>query len=43
LPFILTAQRFSLMNRWIRLCAGFVSIAFGLFLGWEIAAELGWL
>jgi ABC-type nickel/cobalt efflux system permease component RcnA len=43
LPFILTAQRFSLMNRWIRLCAGFVSIAFGLFLGWEIAAELDWL
>ena len=43
LPFILTAQRFSMMNRWIRLCAGFASIAFGLFLGWDIAAALGWL
>jgi ABC-type nickel/cobalt efflux system permease component RcnA len=43
LPFILTAQRFSVMNRWIRLVAGFASVGFGLFLGWEIASELGWL
>ena len=43
LPFILTAQRFSLMNRWIRLVAGFASIGFGLFLGWEIATGLGWI
>lgn len=43
LPFILTAQRFSLMNRWIRVVAGFTSICFGLLLGWEIASELGWI
>jgi len=43
LPFILTAQRFSLMNRWIRVVAGFASIGFGLFLGWEIATGLGWI
>jgi sulfite exporter TauE/SafE len=43
LPFILTAQRFSLMNRWIRVVAGFASIGFGLFLGWEIASGLGWI
>ena len=43
LPFILTAQRFSLMNRWIRLIAGFASVGFGFFLGWEIASESGWL
>ena len=43
LPFILTAQRFSLMNRWIRVIAGVASVGFGLFLGWEIASELGWI
>ncbi|MBM4298249.1 MAG: urease accessory protein UreH [Deltaproteobacteria bacterium] len=43
LPFILTAQRFSLMNRWIRLVAGIASVGFGLILGWEIASESGWL
>jgi ABC-type nickel/cobalt efflux system permease component RcnA len=42
LPFILTAQRFSLMNRWIRVIAGVASVGFGLVLGWEIASELGW-
>ena len=42
LPFILTAQRFSAMNRWIRVVAGFTSVAFGLLLGWEIGAEQHW-
>jgi high-affinity nickel-transport protein len=41
LPFVLTAQRFSAMNRTIRVIAGLASIAFGLFLGWEIGADLG--
>ncbi len=41
LPFILTAQRFSLMNRWIRVIAGVASVGFGLFLGWEIGSETG--
>lgn len=36
LPFILTARRFSVLNRWIRVVAGVASICFGLFLGWEI-------
>ncbi len=40
LPFILTAQRFTLMNRWIRMIAGVASVCFGLFLGWEIGSEL---
>ncbi len=40
LPFILTAQRFTLMNRWIRVIAGSASLCFGLFLGWEISTEL---
>jgi len=43
LPFILTAQRFSLMNRWIRVIAGIASIGFGLFLGGKIVGELGWI
>jgi ABC-type nickel/cobalt efflux system permease component RcnA len=43
LPFILTAQRFTLMNRWIRVIAGVASITFGLFLGWEISSALGFL
>jgi sulfite exporter TauE/SafE len=42
LPFILTAQRFSLMNRWIRVIAGFASIGFGLILSWEIGSEQHW-
>jgi ABC-type nickel/cobalt efflux system permease component RcnA len=42
LPFILTAQRFSLMNRWIRVIAGFASVGFGLLLGWEISTEHHW-
>lgn len=36
LPFVFTAQRFNLLNRWIRVIAGGASVAFGLFLGWEI-------
>ncbi|HEY2988302.1 MAG TPA: urease accessory protein UreH [Candidatus Binatia bacterium] len=36
LPFILTAQRFTALNHWIRLAAGLASAAFGLYLGWEI-------
>jgi sulfite exporter TauE/SafE len=36
LPFILTAQRFSRLNRWIRVVAAVASIAFGVYLGWEI-------
>ena len=43
LPFILTAQRFTLMNRWIRVVAGIASVGFGLFWGWEISAELGFI
>ncbi|MBI2357524.1 MAG: urease accessory protein UreH [Deltaproteobacteria bacterium] len=38
-PFVLTAQRFSLFNRWIRVVAGAASIAFGLILGWEILSS----
>ena len=40
LPFILTARRFTLLNRWIRLAAGAASILFGIYLGWEIGSEL---
>jgi sulfite exporter TauE/SafE len=31
LPFILTAQRFTVMNRWIRVVAGVASVTFGIF------------
>jgi sulfite exporter TauE/SafE len=41
LPFILTAQRFSVMNRWIRVFAGVASVTFGIYLGWEIGSQLG--
>ena len=41
LPFILTAQRFSVMNRWIRVVAGVASVTFGIYLGWEIGSQLG--
>jgi len=41
LPFILTARRFALLNRWIRISAGIASVVFGLFLGWEIGFEQG--
>jgi cytochrome c biogenesis protein CcdA len=41
LPFVLTAQRFNVLNRWIRVVAAVASIAFGLFLGWEIGFEQG--
>jgi ABC-type nickel/cobalt efflux system permease component RcnA len=40
LPFILTAQRFTLMNRWIRVFAGIASVSFGIYLAWEIGSEL---
>jgi ABC-type nickel/cobalt efflux system permease component RcnA len=43
LPFVLTARRFSAMNRSIRVVAGLASIGFGLLLGWEISAEIGLL
>lgn len=36
LPFVLTANRFALMNEWIKVLAGVSSIAFGIFLGWHI-------
>jgi len=39
IPFIFTAKRFTLLNRWMRIVAGAASIAFGLLLGWEIARE----
>jgi sulfite exporter TauE/SafE len=41
LPFVLTAQRFTAMNRSIRLVAGLASVVFGAFLAWEIGGELG--
>jgi sulfite exporter TauE/SafE len=40
LPFILTAQRFTLLNRWIRVFAGVASVTFGIYLAWEIGFEL---
>jgi len=39
LPFILTARRFTLLNRWIRVVAGIASVGFGLMLGWEIGQQ----
>jgi len=41
LPFILSAQRFTVLNRWMRVLAGVASIAFGFFLGWEIGNDQG--
>ena len=41
LPFIFTAQRFTVLNRWIRLVAGLASAAFGFFLGWDIGFNDG--
>ncbi len=41
LPFIVTARRFTLLNGWIRVVAGVASVAFGLFLGWEIGFQQG--
>jgi ABC-type nickel/cobalt efflux system permease component RcnA len=41
LPFVLTAQRFTAVNRTIRVIAGLASVLFGIWLGWEISAELG--
>ena len=39
IPFIFTAKRFTLLNRWMRIVAGAASIAFGLLLGWGIGRE----
>jgi ABC-type nickel/cobalt efflux system permease component RcnA len=39
LPFILTARRFTLLNRWIKVVAGMASVGFGLMLGWEIGQQ----
>lgn len=41
LPFILTARRFTALNLWIRVVAGAASVAFGVFLGWEIGFQQG--
>ena len=41
LPFILTARRFTLLNRWIKVVAGTASVGFGLILGWEIGFQQG--
>jgi sulfite exporter TauE/SafE len=41
LPFVLTAQRFTALNRSIRIIAGVASVLFGIVLGWEISSELG--
>ena len=39
LPFVLTAYRFTLLNRWIRVVAGIASVGFGVLLGWEISQQ----
>lgn len=41
IPFILTARRFTMLNRWIRITAGTASVIFGIWLGWEIGSEIG--
>ena len=41
LPFVLTAQRFTAVNRSIRVGAGLASVLFGILLAWEISAEFG--
>lgn len=41
IPFILTARRFTLVNRWMRVLAGVASVAFGLFLAWELGFNEG--
>lgn len=41
LPFILTAQRFSRLNRWIRVVAAIASVVFGLYLGWDLGFNEG--
>jgi ABC-type nickel/cobalt efflux system permease component RcnA len=40
LPFVATAQKFSSINKGIRLVAGLFSVAFGLMLGWELVHEI---
>lgn len=41
LPFVVTARRFTALNRWTRILAGGASITFGLFLAWKIASHEG--
>ncbi len=41
LPFILTAQRFTYINRWVRVVAGLASVVFGGYLGWHIGFNEG--
>jgi ABC-type nickel/cobalt efflux system permease component RcnA len=41
IPFILTARRFAVLNRALRLFAGAASVVFGVFLGWEISSSGG--
>ena len=41
LPFVITAQRFSTLNRWIRVVAALASVTFGLYLGWDIGFNEG--
>lgn len=43
IPFALSQQRFTLLNRSIRLVAGVAGVAFGLFLGWQIGFQEGLL
>lgn len=40
-PFVLTARRFTMLNRWIRILAGGASVGFGCILGWEILFQGG--
>lgn len=39
LPFILTAHRFTVLNRWIKVAAATASVGFGIILGWEISQQ----
>jgi sulfite exporter TauE/SafE len=39
-PFVLTARRFEVINRVIRLCAGLFSLGFGLMIAWELLHEV---
>ena len=41
LPFVFTANKFATINQGIKVLAGISSIAFGIFLGWEIGFMQG--
>lgn len=41
LPFVFTANKFAIINQGIKVLAGISSIAFGIFLGWEIGFMQG--